>query len=175
MLDKERGFAVNISSIGPQNTFRQVGRNTGLEIKDASGMAIDSKGNVIISDCAQGLVLKFDVNGEFALQIGASYSFSCAFKLAVDSKDNVYVVDLNHTTIAKFDSEGNFLLSWGNGSNPQFHSLLHSPYAISIDSNDRVFVLDRKRFLSQRRAFFNPFFQTDQKVKFRFSVQMERF
>ena len=79
-------------------------------------IAIDSEGNVYVTDMANYNVQKFDSEGNFLSKWGEEGTGDGQFKapegLAIDSSDNVYAADTENANIQKFDSEGNLLTDW---------------------------------------------------------------
>ena len=82
------------------------------------GVAVDSSGNVYITDSSDNLIQKFDSNGNHITKWGSFGSGNGQFYgpdgVAVDSAGNVYVADTANHRIQKFDSNGNFITKWGS-------------------------------------------------------------
>ena len=76
-------------------------------------VAVDSKGNVFVSQIGHHLIKKFDNNGNFVKSWGgwgnANGKFKYALRIATDAGDNVYVTDYMNHRIQKFDNDGNFI------------------------------------------------------------------
>ena len=87
-------------------------------MKDPYGIAINSEGNIYVTDVGNGRVLIFDGSGNLTSAWDAQGSSEGEFNslgfggLAIDSNDNVFVVDNGNHRIQKFDKDGNFLLQW---------------------------------------------------------------
>ncbi len=84
-----------------------------------AGIAVDSAGNVYVTDGGNYRVQKFDSAGKFLTKWGTQGSADGQFEepggIAVDPADNnVYVVDSRNYSIQKFDPNGKFLLKWGS-------------------------------------------------------------
>jgi DNA-binding beta-propeller fold protein YncE len=119
-------------------------------------IALDSEGNVYVSDSANDRIQKFDSNGKFITKWGSPGSgdgeFYRPFGITVDSKlSYVYVSDFSNHRIQKFDSDGNFITKWGSPGigDGQFKS----PYGIALDSKGYVYVSD---FNNNRIQVFAP-------------------
>jgi tripartite motif-containing protein 71 len=99
------------------------------------GVAVDSSGNVYVTDGENNRVQKFTSNGTYLTQ-WSSYVSS----IAVDSSGNVYVNDYLNRRVQKLDSSGSFITQWGSrGSGPgQFDS----PFGVAVDSSGNVYVAD---------------------------------
>ncbi len=99
------------------------------------GVAVDSLGNVYVTDYGNHRVQKFTSAGVFLAEWGSLGSgdgdFSYPQGIAFDSRDNVYVSEGGNHRIQKFTSAGTFLDKWGSlgSGNGQF---LY-PVGIAVD------------------------------------------
>ena len=70
------------------------------------GIAVDSSGNVYVTDSTQASIQKFDSNGAFITKWGSygtgNGKFSHPTGIAVDSSGNVYVADRFNARIQVF-------------------------------------------------------------------------
>jgi DNA-binding beta-propeller fold protein YncE len=108
-------------------------------------VAVDSKGDVYVSDLNNHRIQKFKSNGGFIKkwgQLGAGDGeFNHPAGIDVDSSDNLYVADVNNQRIQKFASNGIFITKFGSpGSDDGQFNL---PAGLSIDSRGEVYVADR--------------------------------
>ncbi len=89
------------------------------QLSNPQGIAVDSQGNIYISDSGNNRVEKFDSQGKFLFKFGrqgqADGQFEWPRDLTVDKDGNIYVTDAQNRRVEKFDSQGNFLLKWGQG------------------------------------------------------------
>jgi DNA-binding beta-propeller fold protein YncE len=109
------------------------------------GIAIDSAGDVYVTDQNNNRVQKFDRDGNFITQWGSfgtgDGEFSAPQGIAVGPLDNnVYVVDAGNNRIQKFDSSGTFVGKWGSAGTGDKE--FDNPYGIAIDSVNAVYVTD---------------------------------
>ena len=78
-----------------------------------TGIAVDNKGDVYVSDSWNDRVQKFTSNGKFITKWGTSGSADGQFRfptgIAVDNKGDVYVGDSLNMRIQKFTSNGKFI------------------------------------------------------------------
>jgi len=111
----------------------------------AHGIAIDSKGNVYVSDAEKCNIQKFDNNGKFITSWGTRGTGPGQFwqpeSMAVDSKDNLFVADYAAQRISKFDSNGKFITMWG--SKGKADGQFNKPWGVAVDSKDNVYTSDQ--------------------------------
>jgi sugar lactone lactonase YvrE len=107
--------------------------------------AIDSVGNLLVSDGHNNKILVFDPdNGTLLSQFGELGTSLGEFHgprgIAVNTQGQIFVVDYLGNRIQKFDSEGNYLSSFGSqGTNPgQFKQ----PRSVVFDSSGNILVSD---------------------------------
>jgi hypothetical protein len=113
------------------------------EFYNPQNIAIDSEGNVYITDLGNRRVQQFDNDGTFLKAWGSSGSgagqFNSVSGIAVD-ENSVYVVDNQLNKIQKFDFDGNFVTQWGTQGNDPGQFMY--PSGITIGSNSTVLVVD---------------------------------
>lgn len=133
------------ASLGEFGTcfFSQDCSATGM-LRGPNAVAVDSSGNVFVSDAGNNRVQVFTKNGTFLWAWGSvgtgNGQFNYPTGIAVDRSGNVYVSDSGNNRIQVFNSTGDFLRTWGTygiGAG-QFNS----PNGIAIDKNGTVYVLD---------------------------------
>ncbi|MCH7968196.1 MAG: HYR domain-containing protein [Thaumarchaeota archaeon] len=106
-------------------------------------LAIDSHGNVYVTDLGNKRVQKFDNDGTFLNAWGRGGTGAGEFNSprGIATYENfVYVVDSQLNRIQKFDTNGNFVTQWGSYGNEQGQFLL--PTAITINKNGTILVVD---------------------------------
>ena len=108
------------------------------------GMAVDSKGNILIADTNNGRLQRFSVDGIFLGVIGSRGEGQGEFReptgLAVDSDGNIYVADTGNHRVQKLKSDGTFLAEW-RGADPGFDA----PREIALGSDKTIYVVDESR------------------------------
>ena len=110
-----------------------------------TGIAVDNKGDVYVSDSWNDRVQKFTSNGKFITKWGTRGSADGQFRfpagIAVDNKGDVYVSDFSNDRVQKFTSNGQFITKWGSrGSSMR---TVVRPYYIAMDnSTNNVYVSD---------------------------------
>src|SRR5215203_4589524 len=114
------------------------------QLSNPQGVAIDSFGNVYVSDTDNDRIQKFNSSGDFITRWGGSGTSNGQISeprgLAIDSSGNVYVADSGNNRIQKFNASGGFISKWGSlgSGDGQFIS----PLGVAIDSSGNVYVAD---------------------------------
>jgi len=101
-------------------------------------VAVDSMGNVFVSQIGDSLVKKFDSDGNFVKSWGGRNNgrFKYLLRIAVDANDNVYGTDTFQGKIHKFDNDGEFIETW----NVPF------PDALEVDSDGNIYSSESSRW-----------------------------
>ncbi len=112
------------------------------------GIAVDSKGNVYVSDYNNNRLEKFDNSGKFLLKWGVEGrqdgQFSKPGTLAMDKQDRLYVADIGNNRIQRFrfDDQGVpvFDGQWGKDGNEPGE--FDRPYGLCVDKDGNSYVAD---------------------------------
>ncbi|HEY3232711.1 MAG TPA: TIGR03663 family protein, partial [Roseiflexaceae bacterium] len=142
--------------------FGMPGKESG-QLDQPHGLAVDSKGNVFVSDAAAHRVEVYGPDGKLMREIGSFGSAPGQFNephgLAVDTQGNLYVADTWNARIDKFDPNGKFLKSWGEGKPDPSGRLVtmtdgtedgnaaaplgfYGPRGVAVDKQGNVYIAD---------------------------------
>ena len=120
-----------------------------------AGMALDSQGNVYVTDEWLNRVSIFDSQGNFQEMWGSEGTNEGKFRgpsgIAIDQKDDLYIVDSRNHRVQKFSKDGGFLAQWGGLGSAAGE--LDSPWGITIDHQGDIYVADHKNHWVQK---FSP-------------------
>ena len=127
-----------------------------------SGVAIDSKGNVYISDNFNHRIRKVNSAGIISTIAGTGgYGYNgdniqataatlySPHEIAIDSYDNLYICDVLNNRIRKVDTTGIITTIAGNGGsgyvgdgNAATSGAIGEPYGVAIDASGNIFFAD---------------------------------
>src|SRR6476659_6889583 len=120
------------------------GSGNGQFLNGAGGVAVDSAGNVYVTDLGNHRVEKFTSGGSFIMSWGSSGTgngqFSAPEGIAIDATDNVYVADTGNHRVQKFNTSGTFVTKCGTSGtgNGEFSG----PQDVGADSTGNYYVAD---------------------------------
>lgn len=124
------------------------------ELSNPFGAAVDSEGNVYISDTDNNRIVVYSATGGTSTwgSYGISWSyydssynhnpgkFNEPMGIAIGKNGNIYVADYQNSRIQEFSPGGTFITQWGGygSGNTQFEY----PRGLAIDSSGNVYVVD---------------------------------
>lgn len=135
----------------PVNLFNTAFGSWNSFVNQPRSAAVDSKGNIYISDFRNFRVQKFDPAGEFLLTWGKEGSFEGEFKdptgITIDRQNRIYVADTWNHRIQVFDPDGKFITILGANAG------LYGPRDVAVGENGTVYVTDSG---NRRICVFSP-------------------
>jgi len=134
------------------------------ETLQPEGLAVDSSGNIYISDSGNKCIKKYRLGLTGITFIKKWGNFGYPKGIVVDSGGNVYVADIYNCRIQRFTSEGVLTGEWGRpgDGNGEFNS----PTELLVDSSKNVYVID---FGNHRVQVFR--YDPAEPYKFKFSAK----
>jgi len=160
---KNKNFTVTVKALPapPSMAFDKFNADSPvIKVKGPSDVAIDSLGNIIITDSMNNRVLKYDATGALIAEygeLGAGVAqFAQPMGVAVGADDSIYVADALNNRIVKFkdaNSDGDIEVSeWTEyGSNGSGVMEFNNPAGVFVNGT-KVYVADTK---NHRIAIFD--------------------
>jgi len=125
-----------------------------------SGLAVDSKGNLFISDSYNNVVRKVDTTGRITTVAGngtgsffgdggpaTSAQLFYPSGIAIDSAGNLYIADNSNNRVRKVDTTGRITTVAGNGNVvysgdnvPATSTTVHNPAGLAFDSQGNLYI-----------------------------------
>jgi len=142
------GTITTIAGTGTAGSNGDNGPATNAELNGPSGIAVDNKGNILITEYRGRRVRKVDSSGKITTYAGTGVegnsgdngpathaTFRTPSSVAVDKFGNVLITDGYGDRVRKVDSSGTITAFVGGGSGRQFSRL----WGIAVDSSDNVY------------------------------------
>ena len=164
----------NIKTVAGSNVQGYAGDGaaaTSAELNHPVAVAIDSSGNLYVSDIDNDIVRKFSLGGNISTVAGSYTIFTqtgttlggyngdnitatnallnLPWGVAVDSSGNIYIADTSNHRIRKVTvSNGNITTIAGNGTSgtsdtgAALNAHLSSPHGVAVDASGNVYIAD---------------------------------
>jgi sugar lactone lactonase YvrE len=160
-----RGVITTVAGSGVSGSSGDGGPATLAQLSYVEGVAVDSRGNIYISDSGNRKIRKVDPNGIITTFAGTgnnsgstadgvpalSASLVGPYGLTVDRNDNLYIVDF--TRVRKVDGNGIITTVAGTGvagytgdNGPATSAQLNIPYDVAVDASGNLFIADSFNF-----------------------------
>jgi uncharacterized protein (TIGR03437 family) len=159
----------NISTVAGNGTSGYTGDGgaaTSAELADPEGIAVDSSGNLYISDTTNCVIRKVSSSGTIST-IAGSNSLGCGYAgdaaaatsaqinhpsgIVVDSHGNVYFADTSNNIVRIVTTDGNINTYAGNfgagfgftgDGGPATSARLNNPEGVALDSSGNLYIAD---------------------------------
>ena len=158
-----RGIITTVAGNGTAGFSGDGGKATQAQLNLPSGVAVDDKGNIYISDRSNNRVRVVDNKGTittFAGNGGDGYSgdsgpatkaqLSKPFGLALDKKGNLYIADRENNRVRKVNPQGIITTVAGDGgfffmgdNGPSYRASIAGPTGVVVDKNGILYIADR--------------------------------
>jgi NHL repeat len=164
-VDASTGLISTLAGNGTLGFSGDGGPAANAQLYNPYGIAVDSVGNVYISELNNARVRKIEAatqristfagsgqsgnSGDGGPATSAKFGF--LYGLAVDANNNVYIADSGNSVIRKVDAAtqiistiaGNGTVGFSGDGGPATSAQLESPTAISVDPSGNVYVADQ--------------------------------
>lgn len=129
--------------VRPQLTFGSQGAAPN-QFNEPRGLAVDSTGNLYVTDTLNHRIVKYSPAGEVLKTWGGSGDgpgqFNQPIGIAVGKYDQIYVADTWNHRIQVFDTEGTFVKMWGKGGADNAGDSFWAPKGLAVDSVGDLYV-----------------------------------
>ncbi len=132
---------------GYTSIFGSLGSGNG-QLRDPTGVAVDSKGNVWVADTENNRVEEFSPSGEYLSQVGSEGTGDGQFRgpagLAIGPNDNLWVADSENNRVEEFSAEGKYITHFGSsgGGIGQFTE----PSGVAVAPNGDIWIADSRKY-----------------------------
>jgi sugar lactone lactonase YvrE len=157
------GIVTTIAGLGPSNAgyTGDNGPATAAKLNNPYGVAVDSDGNIYISDSGNNVIRKI-VDGVITTIAGTgeegysgdggaatSATFLAMKGIVLDRYNNIFVADAGNNVIRKITEEGIISTHAGNGqagyngdNGPAEQAQLNNPWGVAVDEAGNVYIAD---------------------------------
>jgi uncharacterized protein (TIGR03437 family) len=165
-VDVATGIITTFAGGGRVNSDH--GSATTLQLASVSGIAVDSSGNVYVSDALDARVYKIDrstgmmhlVAGTYGLKSGGdggpgtSAPLGNPQSIAVDRSGNLYIADLGDGRVRRVDAMTGIITTVagtvtptvnGGDGGPATSAQLFEPSSVALDSHGNLFISEKER------------------------------
>ena len=156
------GKISTIAGVGAAGYSGDGGSAILAKLKNPSGIAVDSAGNVFFADMGNNRIRKISASGTITTVAGtgaarfsgdggpaASAAINHAEGIAVDSKGDIYVSDTGNNRIRMIDAAGIIKTVAGTGAagfsgdgGPAISAKLNRPVGIALDAAGKLYIAD---------------------------------
>lgn len=138
-----RNHRVQVFDLGDHSYITTIGKGQGFEqgeLENPMSIAINSKGEVVISDHGNRRIQVFSEDGEFLRSFGEEL-LGNPYHIAIDDGDRVFVCDCDNNEIKVFSNNGELERSFGR-------DILSQPVSITLDVvSKEIWVANYGRFV----------------------------
>jgi DNA-binding beta-propeller fold protein YncE len=108
--------------------------HSGIGFKQPGYIAVDTHGNVYVSDQGNNRIVELMPSGKFRT-LSQAFTKNGPEEVALDAQGNLYVVDQQNNRVQKLSPQGKVLGVWSHG--------LSQPTGIAVDTHGIVYVADQ--------------------------------
>ena len=147
LAEKVRASIAGVPDLGYKPVADPFKLPPGMNFGPCSGVAVNSKGNILVFNRTMRALLEFDATGKF-LRSHADGVFTLPHGLRVDADDNIWATDTGAHIVVKLNPKGRILMVLGmKGSTVEWHQAGHL-HGFN-EPNDLAFGPDGEIFVTQ--------------------------
>jgi sugar lactone lactonase YvrE len=158
------GMITTIAGSAASGPSGDGGAATSAQLASPYGVAVDSGGNVYVSDTNNHRIYRVDATGVITRVAGVgsgglsgdggpatSAQIATPYGIAVDGAGNLYVVDRNNFRIRRIDTTGTITtvagttFGFGGDGGPATSAKLSTPSGVAVDHLGNVYITDANR------------------------------
>jgi len=158
-----KGIITTVAGNGTAGFSGDNGPATKAQLNLPSGLVVDSKGNLYISDRSNNRIRVVDTQGIIRTFAGTGddgyhgdnmpalkATLDRPFGLAMDKKGNLYIADRGNNRIRKIDGSGMITTVAGDGgfyfigdNGPAYRASIAGPTGVAVDDSGNIYIADR--------------------------------
>jgi sugar lactone lactonase YvrE len=158
-----RGIITTIAGTGTAGFSGDGGPATQAQLNLPSGIALDGKGNIFISDRSNNRIRVIDSSGKIRTYAGSGKdgfkgdngpalkaSIDRPFGIALDRKGNLYIADRRNNRVRKVNKQGIITTVAGDGgfffmgdNGPAYRASVAAPTGVAVDDQGTLYIADR--------------------------------
>jgi sugar lactone lactonase YvrE len=159
-----RGTITTIAGTGTAGFSGDGGLATQAQLNLPSGVALDGKGNIFISDRSNNRIRVIDSKGKILTYAGSGNdgfrgdngpalkaSIDRPFGIALDRKGNLYIADRRNNRVRKVNTQGIITTVAGDGgyfmmgdNGPAYRASIAGPTGVVVDDQGTLYIADRE-------------------------------
>jgi serine/threonine protein kinase, bacterial len=159
-----RGTITTIAGTGTAGFSGDGGPATQAQLNLPSGIALDGKGNIFISDRSNNRIRVIDSSGKIRTYAGSGNdgfrgdngpalkaSIDRPFGIALDKKGNLYIADRRNNRVRKVNTQGIITTVAGDGgyfmmgdNGPAYRASIAGPTGVVVDDQGTLYIADRE-------------------------------
>ncbi|MGK0179295.1 MAG: sugar lactone lactonase YvrE [Nitrospinales bacterium] len=159
-----RGTITTIAGTGTAGFSGDGGLATQAQLNLPSGVALDGKGNIFISDRSNNRIRVIDSKGKIRTYAGSGNdgfrgdngpalkaSIDRPFGIALDRKGNLYIADRRNNRVRKVNTQGIITTVAGDGgyfmmgdNGPAYRASIAGPTGVVVDDQGTLYIADRE-------------------------------